>query len=70
MVANGGVAAIGERTRAPIADAGQIVRVSTEDSGLDFGHETAVLVPDNLPYNLIVLHLLPISKSKSNWEKS
>lgn len=57
MIANSCVSAVGERARAPVADARNIIRVSTEYSGRDFGHVTAVVVPDDLPYHVVVLHL-------------
>lgn len=57
MVSNGGVTAVSERTRASVTNTRYVVRVSTEDSCFDFGHVTAVLVSDDLPYDLVVLHL-------------
>lgn len=57
MVANGGVATVGERAGASVAYARDIVWVSTEIPSDNFGHETAVIVSDDLPDNLIVLHL-------------
>ena len=39
MVANGGVATIGERARAPVTNPGDVVRVPAEDSGLDSAKE-------------------------------
>lgn len=57
MVANRGVSAVGEGARAPVADSRDIVRVSAEYSGGDFGHETAVVVANDLPYHVVVLHL-------------
>ena len=35
MVANGGIATIGERARAPITNPGHIIRVSTEFPGFN-----------------------------------
>lgn len=57
MIANRGVSAVGEGARAPVAYSRDIVRVSTEYAGGDFGHETAVVVSDDLPYHVVVLHL-------------
>lgn len=57
MIANGCIATIGERARASITDSGHVIWIPTENSSFDFGHEAAMLVPYNLPYNLVVLHL-------------
>lgn len=56
MVAYGGIATVSERTGASIANTRHIIRVSTEYPSFDFGHETAMVVPDDLPYDLVVLH--------------
>lgn len=58
MVTNSGIATIGERARASITNPSYVIRVSAEISSRDLGHETAVVVPDYLPYDLVVLHFL------------
>lgn len=62
MVTDSGVATVSERAGTTIADPSDVIRVSTENTGSDFGHETAVLVPDDLPYHLVVLHLFSLTK--------
>jgi hypothetical protein len=57
VVTDRGVAAVGQRAGATITNSGHVIRISTENPRRYFGHETAVIMPDNLKYNLIVLHL-------------
>lgn len=61
MVPNGGIATICKRARASITNPSNVIWISTEIPGCNFGHETAMVVPDNLPYNLVLLHLLSIN---------
>lgn len=56
MILDGGVAAVGEGTGAPVADARHVVGIPAEDARLDLGHEAAVAVADAVPHH-IVAHL-------------
>ena len=42
MVTDGGIATVGERTRASTADTSYIIRVSAEDSGFDSTSKTKI----------------------------
>jgi len=63
MVANGSITTVSKRARAPITNPSHVIRVPTEIPGRYFGHETAMVVSDNLPYDLVVLHLQSIAVS-------
>lgn len=57
MIADGGVSAVCQRAGAAVADPGHAIRVFAENPCSDFGHEAAVVVADDLPYDIVVLHL-------------
>lgn len=53
MIPDGGIAAVGKRAGAPVADARRVVGVATEDPRCDLGHEAAVVVADAVPYHVV-----------------
>lgn len=62
VIPYGGVSTVSQRAGAPVAYSGHIVRIPTKYPGFNFGHETAVFVPDNMPDDLILLHLSPANR--------
>lgn len=53
MIPDGGVATVGKRAGAPVADARHIVGIPAEYPCRDLGHEAAVVVADAVPYHVV-----------------
>lgn len=57
VITNGSISTVSKRARAPIADTRHVIWISTEFPSINLGHITAVIVANDLPNDLIVLHL-------------